>query len=143
MNFNYRKYILYLISNSENANFDERYISELICKSKGSIEGIDQYLTTICLDFIENNSENDTSKFSHFYFDINNKKDVDVIYEIISKLVMKNPINSYLEGTSSMENSEKNPSEKIISNYSKRKNVDNKKNSKIGKNGSYTSNSND
>ena len=61
----------------------------MICKSGGSIETIDDYLTNICIDLIENHSENASEQFVDRDFDINSQKDLDIIYEVISNLVMK------------------------------------------------------
>lgn len=61
----------------------------MICKSGGSIETIDDYLTNICIDLIENHSETASEQFVDRDFDINSQKDLDFIYEVISNLVMK------------------------------------------------------
>ncbi len=110
----------------------------MICKSNGSLEEIDKYLTTICIDFIETHSEIDLINFSKSNFDVNSQKDIDIVYEVISKLVLKNAINSRSDIRQALEeNFEKKPSTRIIFKDQ------NKKNSEISNDIAYSSNSND
>lgn len=131
----YNEYLnlnLYRISNMENVNFDDSYISELICKTGGTIQAIDAYLTNICLDLIVNNSDIKISPhLNEKEFDINNTKDVDIVYSVISNLVMKNAINSCMKNLPIKEDYE-NSSQNISDLYSlpnqndtKKKNSDN------------------
>ena len=109
----------------------------MICKSNWSIDEIDKYLTTICLDLIETHSEIDTSNFSKLNFDVNSQKDINIVFETISKLVLKNAINSSSNLSPSFnEIFEKKSSTRM--NYK-----DFKKNSNYANDISYSSNSND
>jgi hypothetical protein len=39
-------------SNEISGNFDDEYISELICQYKGSIENLNNYINNLCFDII-------------------------------------------------------------------------------------------